>query len=258
MDHVEGVTLYHVNRVKKALRDGKFSFGTWVSESRQPSIMRRVAEAGYDHVYIDMEHTSYSFETVADFCELARAHNLIPIVRPSELTRACTLRLLEIGALGLMFHDVDDRAEVDQILEWTGKSKAAMRSDSSKGSPMDAILIVMQIETLKGLENVDSIMDGGGFDLVEIGRGDLASEFGFAGQRQHPKVEAAIDKIVAACNRNKIAVGVTCQNAADVEDMYRRGVRALTYGTDYLFIRDGMRHGLETLKKAAAGAVRAA
>lgn len=256
MDHVEGVTLGNSNRVKQALREGKYSFGTWVSESRQVSIMRRVADAGYDHVYIDMEHTSYSWETVADFCELARARNIVPIVRPSDLTRSATLRLLEVGAAGVMFHDVDDRAEVDQILEWTGKSKAALRSDSTKGSPMDAILVVVQIETLKGLENVESIMDGGGIDLVEIGRGDLASEFGFPGQRQHPKVTAAIDRIIAACNRNKIAVGVTCQNAADVEDMFRRGVRCLTYGIDYSFIRDGLKQGIEALQRSAPGVTR--
>lgn len=256
MDHVEGVTLGDLNRVKKALRAGKYSFGTWVSESRQPSIMRRVADAGFDHVYIDMEHTSYSWETIADFCELARAKNIVPIIRPSELTRAATLRLLEIGAAGVMFHDVDDRAEVDEILDWTGKSKAAMRSDSSKGSPMDAILTVIQIETLKGLENVESIMAGGGIDMVEIGRGDLASEFGFPGQRQHPKVIDAIERIIAACNRNNIAVGVTCMNEADVEDMFKRGVRALTYGIDYHFIREGMKQGLETLKRNAPGVAR--
>jgi 4-hydroxy-2-oxoheptanedioate aldolase len=218
-------------------------------ESRQPSIIRRVADAGYDHVFIDMEHTCFSFETVADFCEMARARDIVPIVRPSELTRSSTLRLLEIGALGVMFHDVDDREEVDTILDWTVRSKSAVRSDASKGLPEDALLIVIQIETAKGLEAVDTILEGGGVDMVEIGRGDLASDLGHHGQREHPEVQKAIDRIVAACTRKGIAVGVTCQHAADVHDMVRRGVRCLTYAGDVWFLRDGLRLGIETLKQ---------
>jgi len=249
MDHVEGGSLYHPNRVKKALAAGGYSFGTWVLESRQPTIMRRVAEAGYDHVFIDMESSPFSWETIADFCELARAHGIVPIVRPAELTRASTLRLLEIGASGVMFHDVDDRDEVDRIREWIDHSKAVRRSDAAKGVAQDAILVAIQIETAKGLAAVDSIMTGGGIDLVEIGRGDLASELGFPGQREHPQVQQAIDRIVAACKRNGIAVGVTCAHDRDVEDMVRRGVRCLSYGADGWFLREGLRQGIEALRQ---------
>jgi 4-hydroxy-2-oxoheptanedioate aldolase len=218
--------------------------------------VRRVAEAGYDHVFIDMEGSAFSWQTITDFCEMARASNIVPIVRPAELTRASTLRLLEIGASGVMFHDVDDRDEVEEIREWVGKSKAVRRSDVSKGTPQDAILVVIQIETAKGLEAVDKIMTGGGVDLVEIGRGDLASELGYPGQREHPQVQQAIDHIVAACTRNRIAVGVTCAHDGDVEDMVRRGVRCLSYGADGWFIRAGLRQGFETLKRCAPGVLR--
>src|SRR4051812_29734254 len=110
------------NRLKSRLRDGGCAFGTWIMDARHQAIVRQIAEAGFDFVYLEMEHSCLSWETIGDFCEMARGIGIAPIVRPAELTRESTLRLLEIGALGVMFHDVDDRREVEQVRDWMLRS----------------------------------------------------------------------------------------------------------------------------------------
>ena len=251
MDHVEGGSVYRRNNMKARLSSGNLSYGTWVTDCRQPSIMRRVADAGYDHVVIDMEHSSFSWETITDHCEMARAVGLVPIVRPAELTRASTLRLLELGAMGVMFHDVDDRAEVDELRDWVLNSKVAQRSASDKGQPGDGLVIAIQVETMRGLAAVEEMVAGGTVDMVEIGRGDLASEMGFPSQRGRPEILSAIDRIVAACEANNVAAGVTCLSPEDVKAMYERGVRCLTYSADAFMISDGLKAGVEALRQFA-------
>lgn len=234
------------NRAKAKLVQGGYAFGTWIIDSRHQAVVRQIAEAGFDFVYLDMEHSGLSWETIADFCEMARAHGIAPIVRPAELTRPGTLRLLEIGAMGVMFHDVDDRAEVEEIRDWIMGSKSLLRQDKARQAASD-VAVVIQIETAKGLEAVDQIMAGGGIDIVEIGRGDLATDLGFPAQRDHPRVKAAIDRIVEACNRNAVAVGVTCFSREDIEDMVRRGVRCLAYSGDRYILDKVYREAHSTL-----------
>ena len=219
------------NLAKAKLVQGGYAFGTWIIDSRHQAVVRQVADAGFDFVYLEMEHSSLSWETIGDFCEMSRALDMAPIVRPAELTRPGTLRLLEIGAMGVMFHDVDDRAEVDEIRGWIMGSKSMLRPDKARQGAND-VAVVIQIETLKGLESVEQILDGGGVDIVEIGRGDLATEMGLPAQRHHPEVNAAIDRIVKACGRNGVAAAVTCFSREDVQDMVRRGVRCISYSAD--------------------------
>src|SRR5262245_37936358 len=105
------------NRLKQRLADDGRAFGTWIMDARHQAIVRQIASAGFDFVVLEMEHASLSWETIGDFCEMARASGITPVVRPAELTRESTLRLLEIGAMGVMFHDVDDRDEVETLRE---------------------------------------------------------------------------------------------------------------------------------------------
>lgn len=219
------------NRLKQRLAAGGRAFGTWIMDARHPSIVRQIAVAGFDFVVLEMEHSSLSWETIGDFCEMARASGITPIVRPAELTRESTLRLLEIGAMGVMFHDVDDREEVETARDWILRSKSMQRPDKARQSA-DGVALVIQVETVKGYERVESIVSAGGIDVVEIGRGDLATEMGYPGQRSHPRVTEAIDRIVAVCDRHGVAAGVTCLGREDVRDIAHRGVRCLSYSTD--------------------------
>src|SRR5262245_11433581 len=100
------------NRLKQRLDDDGRAFGTCTMDARHQAIVRQIASAGFDFVVLEMEHSSLPWETIGDFCEMARASGITPVARPAELTRESTLRLLEIGAMGVMFHDVDDRDEV--------------------------------------------------------------------------------------------------------------------------------------------------
>lgn len=68
--------------VKRALLNGEVQIGTWVTVLRTPQIAQTLATAGFDFMYIDMEHSILSIETVGGLCFAALAAGLVPIVRP--------------------------------------------------------------------------------------------------------------------------------------------------------------------------------
>jgi 4-hydroxy-2-oxoheptanedioate aldolase len=56
----------------------------------------------------------------------------------------------------------------------------------------EEICLLVQIETQKGLDNLDEIAALDGIDGVFIGPADLSASLGHAGNVRHPDVEAAI------------------------------------------------------------------
>jgi 2-keto-3-deoxy-L-rhamnonate aldolase RhmA len=238
------------NRVKAKLKAGGFAFGTGVALTRTPALMRLIAGAGYDFVFIDMEHSSFSFETINDMCDMARSVGLAPIVRPYSHDPALGNRILDIGAMGLMYFDVDSREQVDGFVRAMRFPPAGARQNS-RGSAFDYLpirgresyrfvdentMLVIQLETLEAIENIDRILEGGGVDVVEIGRSDLSIVLGVAGQREHPRVLEVVDRAIAACRRHNVAAGCGSDSLEDAQSMIGRGVRYLFYGTNDLSI----------------------
>ena len=70
------------NPVKKLLSEGIPTFGTWITLCPHPRIVKILSAAGFEFVIIEMEHTDFSFETVARLAMLAREAGVVPIVRP--------------------------------------------------------------------------------------------------------------------------------------------------------------------------------
>ena len=260
------------NRVKKQLAAGGFAFGTGIAMIRTPAIMRLIAGAGYDFVFIDMEHSSFSFETINDMCDMARGVGLVPVVRPYSHDPALGNRILDIGAMGLMYFDVERREQVDAFLHAMHFPPTGARQNS-RGAAFDYqpirgaesyrfvdenTMLVVQLETLEAHENIDSILKGGGIDVAEIGRSDLSIALGVPGQREHPKVLEAVDKAIAACKRHNVTPGCGSDSLEDAQNMIKRGMRYVFYGTNDLNILGKVyRQGHEQLTAFAAAQVAA-
>src|SRR5438132_815406 len=84
-----------VNPMKASLAAGQVQVGTWLNLVRNPAILTLLKSAGLDYARLDMEHSSPSIETVADFAVLARALNFPLVVRPPEGSREHRRRLID-------------------------------------------------------------------------------------------------------------------------------------------------------------------
>ena len=105
-----------INNVKHALNSGKVQIGTWITTLRTPQIAQMFATAGFDFIYIDMEHSAFSIETVGDLCYAALAANLVPIVRPPAKEPHLLSRPLDAGAMGLLIPHVDTKEEAEAVI----------------------------------------------------------------------------------------------------------------------------------------------
>jgi 2-keto-3-deoxy-L-rhamnonate aldolase RhmA len=110
------------------------------------------------------------------------------------------------------------------------------------------LLLIMQIETLAGLEHLDEILSVPGLDVAFIGPYDLSTSMGIPGELNHPRMVRAIDAFLQGCKRHGVAAGNFVTTVEDATIWLRRGMQFLVYGADFMLLMERSRQVLAALR----------
>jgi 2-dehydro-3-deoxyglucarate aldolase/4-hydroxy-2-oxoheptanedioate aldolase len=251
------------NKVKRALSAGGVALGTMVFEFNTTGIARVAAEAGADFVMFDMEHTGWSVETIRMLLATARAAEVVPMVRVPATQYHFLARVLDMGAMGLMVPMVESEEQARQIVQFAkyppqgrrgtafgiahddyqdGDSVAKMRSANQEQ------LLIAQIETVAGLENLDKIAAVEGIDVLWIGHNDLSTSMGIPGEFTHPRYLAAVQRVLDACQRHGKAPGFMASSVEQGRALLSQGFRCLAYWGDLWIYKYALSQGIGGLR----------
>ena len=102
----------------------------------------------------------------------------------------------------------------------------------------DATSLVVMMETAAALENVADIIATEGVDMLLVGSNDLCAEMGIPGQFDHPRLEDAFERSIAAARKVGKHVGIGGLAARDdlMAKFVRMGARYVSTGTDLAFL----------------------
>ena len=243
------------NRMKKLLREGKVVIGTMVTEVRSPSIAQMLSTAGFDCMFVDSEHSSFSIETVADLILAAKAADIVSVVRvPSRKEHHLMSRPLDAGAQGLLIPRVETKEEVREIIRATkyyplgerGMSLRRAPHDFAKGdapqlmkSANEETLIVIQIESKLAVESIDQLISIEGVDVTLIGPNDLSQSLGIPGQMEKPEFIESIRRVIKACEKRGIISGIHVGSTEGARKWIEEGMKLILVSTDVGMIVDG-------------------
>lgn len=249
--------------MKAKLKRGETVWGTFVYEYGSAAVPRIMQAAGWDYILIDTEHASFGIETVSSLLHVSSAVGLPALVRVPETQRSLLSRPLDAGALGLMIPRVESRAQAEAIVRYTkyppagdrgailGNAHTDYRMVDGKRFMRQAnaeTLLIMQIETQAGLDQMDQILSVPGLDVALIGPFDLSTSLGIPGEVNHPRMLQAIDAFLASCARHGVVPGNFVTTVADGQAWLRRGMRFLIYSADFFMILERSREVLATLR----------
>ena len=249
--------------MKAKLSKGEAVWGTFVFEYGSPSAPRILKEAGWDYILIDSEHASFGIETIGTLLQMSSVIGLPALVRVPETERSLLSRPLDAGALGLMIPRVESRAQAEAIVRYTkyppvgdrgvilGAANTDYRMVNGKQYLRQAnaeTLLIMQIETLTGMEHLDEILSVPGLDVALIGPFDLSTSMGIPGEVNHPRMQSAIGEFLKGCKRHGVVPGNFVTTVEDGQAWLRRGMRFLIYGVDFLFVIERSRQVLSHLR----------
>ncbi len=239
------------NRVKEKLARGEVVASMTVRLVRGIEIARIAATAGFNSLYVDMEHASFSFDTTGQICMAALAAGITPFVRVPGVAEV--QRVLDGGALGVIAPHVRSAAEARDYVRAAkfpplGERSAAgplphLHYRSFPAAAADAALnaattLMVQFESDEAIARADEIAAVDGVDMVMIGSNDLLADWGLAGQYEHPRLREAYAATIAACRKHGKHVGVGGLSARPqlAGEFVRLGARYVSTGTDLGFL----------------------
>jgi 4-hydroxy-2-oxoheptanedioate aldolase len=261
------------NKTKAKLKAGEVVFG---SEMMFPSadVVEILGYAGLDFVYMDTEHSATTHESLTHMIRAAEISGTTPLVRiPENLSGqypGCIMRILDIGAMGVIVPHVDTKEEaqavVDSVKYYPQGKRGANSISRQTGygllmSPGEYVkeanqetMVVIMIESGEGVKNLPDILSVKGIDVVQIGSSDLAQSLGYTGRLKEPVVLNAIDRIIAETRRAGVAVGVgaLANFEEKIKDFLDAGVQFVNITTNKL-ITSGVKQWREWLVSARQG-----
>jgi 2-dehydro-3-deoxyglucarate aldolase/4-hydroxy-2-oxoheptanedioate aldolase len=252
------------NTVKRTLRAGGVALGTMVFEFSSSGIGRIVASGGAEFVVYDMEHTGWGLDTIRNLIATTRVAELVPIVRVPATQYHFLARSLDVGAMGLMVPMVESAEQAQLIVQSTRYPPAGRRGaafgvahDDYEGGDVAAkmrsaneeILLIAQVETAAGVENVEAIAAVDGIDVLWIGQFDLVNSLGIPGQFTHPRLVSAVERVLAACRRYNKVAAVLVMSVEEGRAILAQGFRCLAYGGDIWLYQAALRQGISALRE---------
>jgi 4-hydroxy-2-oxoheptanedioate aldolase len=239
------------NHAKEKLARGELVASMTVRLVAGIEIARIAKTAGFDSLYVDMEHSRFSLETTGQICMAALAAGITPLVRVPGVAEVS--RVLDGGALGVIAPHIRSAAEAQ---DYVTAAKLPPLGERSAAGPLPhlhyrsfpaaetdaalnaATLLVVQFESDQAIAKADEIVAVDGVDMVLIGTNDLLADWGLTGQYDHPRVREAYAATIAACRRHGKHVGVGgLASRPDLAAGYvRMGARYVSTGTDLGFL----------------------
>lgn len=237
------------NRLVRLLQTGGTAFCMPVRFSRLNQVARMAQAAGFDAIYLDMEHSTISTEQVSQLALAADSEGVAPLVRVPSHDGPSIVRVLEGGCTGVIVPHVHTAAQAQAVASVMRFRPVGQRAMAGASAPLhyvrlsagaggaklntDTLLIVM-IESIEGVANADAIAAVPGVDLLLIGTGDLSDELGVHGQAEDPRIFAAFEKVGAACQRHGCWLGVAGMKGDTpvLAKLHKLGARFLSVRTD--------------------------
>ena len=256
-----------VNKTRERLSQGETVFGCGLQCYRSAEIPRTFAAAGFDYVFIDMEHGAYNLETVQDMIASSNIAGITPIVRVGEVAYSLVARLLDSGAQGIILPRVEDPRVLEEALSWmrfppVGKRgygvNPTMIDYESRGFPEIIehqnrnTLAVCQFETRLAMERAGELLAVKGLDIVMVGPADLSIALGIPGQFDNPLLISTVDRLIEQCNRHGVIPGIQTRTVAMSKFWVERGMRFVGTAAEHALLLEKSKEAVAQLRSVRA------
>ncbi|MEP7273767.1 MAG: aldolase/citrate lyase family protein [Acidobacteriota bacterium] len=254
-----------INPVKKRLSEGFPVIGATLT-TPGIEIAARVAGLGFDFLWVEMEHSPITLETLRTIVLATRGLPALPFARVPINEFWTAKRVLDQGVAGVMF-PFTSTPELAQQAVAACRYPPLGRRGSGAGLttftwPGDAeyydcadrnVLVVAIVEEARALDRIDEIAATDGVDVIFVGTSDLSFSLDLRGQQDHPLLQEAIEKVVAACKRYGKFAGRPAASAEAVACFQEQGFQFFQGPTEIGLLTRGAKNLLEPLRGSSAG-----
>ena len=250
------------NKIKHALREGGAAFGTGLTGPVDLPTLRVLAGEGVEWLFFDLEHGSLEIGDLLDAVQIADMLGMCSVLRIPDLSYQWVARSLDTGALSVMIPRVETREQAELAVQWAKFPPVGRRGMGSPSylsyAPVPVAegieisnretMVVLQIETKAGADNVESIASVPGVDVLFLGPLDMSISLDRAGDVTHEEEHAIFHEVCGVARDHGLGVGIVC-SAGQSRFYYDMGVRMFSMGTALTYLRAGVRAAVTEFQK---------
>ncbi|HUV07938.1 MAG TPA: aldolase/citrate lyase family protein [Spirochaetia bacterium] len=249
------------NKVKEKIVKGVPTFGSWIMIGHLASA-EILAQAGFDWITVDMEHTAIDYNTLQVLLAGIRSHGAEGFVRIEDNNPVVIKRVLDCGANGIIVPLVNTREEAERAVQAAryppeGFRGVSLGRASGYGDNFDdyfhsanrEIVVIAQIEHYIAVENIESIVSVEGLDGVFLGPYDLSGSMNIVAQFDHPKMKDARRKVKEATLKAGKALGFheVRPEADGVKALLEEGFNFIACSIDTLFLSSASKRLMQSI-----------
>ena len=242
--------------------------GTYLAEFATPGIGEILGAVGCEFVFVDMEHSGFSFQTCGQVLRNLHGAGLASMLRVPSKAPHHLQRAADIGAQGVIVPMVSTAQEARDCIAALKYAPAGQRGvalgiahdDYRKRSVRDALRdanrktgFVALIETAEGVANCEEIVAVPGVDAIWIGHLDLSVSLGIAGEFDNPVFVDAVARIMTAAAQADVPVGRLVGSAREAAACYREGCRLICYLGDVWLLQKALGDGIAEIRSHISG-----
>jgi 2-keto-3-deoxy-L-rhamnonate aldolase RhmA len=249
------------NRLKQDLAAGKVCLGATITIN-SPAVAEIMSHIGLDWLWFETEHSSLTLDNVLTMLQATNGADVSTVIRVPWNDKTMIKRALDLGPDGIIVPLVKTREEAEAAVRamkyppWGDRGAGLARAQCyglHMGEYMETanneVMTIPMIEHIQAVENIDEILKVKGLDSVMVGALDLSGSMGMLGQTGDPKVEGAVQKVLASCKKAKVPCGIITVAPEQANERIKQGFTNIIIGIDVLLLHSAARGAMAQIVK---------
>lgn len=232
--------------LKMDLRDGKIALGTWITINH-PDVVDALSDLRFDWLCFDLEHAPIEPSDLESLLMPLRGNSPTPVARLPWNDQVVIKKVLDMGIKGLIVPLINTRQDAENFVRYSLYPPRGVRGvgprrcirygemgflEYYRDFESEELVLLVQIETQRALENLDEIASTQGLDGLFIGPLDLTVNLGIPMQYGDQKFVEAKKKVLKACERHDVAPGIYAPTSRAAEQAIDEGFRLVAISSD--------------------------
>lgn len=255
------------SNLKSRLAGGDPLYGIFLL-SDSPTIAEIAALSGYDYAVVDMEHGPSDIPRALSLLRSLSAASTPGVLRLPDTTAAAAKKALDLGPAGIMFPMIDSAAAAEEAVSFCrypprgvrGAAHTVVRAsaygidDGYLSRIEDDLLIMCQVESAKGVENIEEIANVEGVDCIQMGPLDLSASMGYLWDPGNRKVRALMKeaemRVLGVTKKKGVYLGGFAMPHDKPEDLKMRGYHMVAGAVDIGMFRKAAVEDVKRFREA--------
>ncbi|GIW08495.1 MAG: 2,4-dihydroxyhept-2-ene-1,7-dioic acid aldolase [Dehalococcoidia bacterium] len=253
--------------LKQKLQSRQPTFGSWIV-SYDVTVAETMAYAGFDWLIFDLEHAPISLERLEAMLMVFKGLDCVPIVRVPWNDITSTKVVLDIGAEAIMLPMINSREEAERAVRLCKfpprgvrginprRANAQGEGDRYLLDANERVMVIVQIEHIDAVEHAEEILTTPGVDVALIGRADLTGSMGLAPDWRNPRVEEAVEHVLATAVRLGIPAALHAADEREAAYWIERGAAMIWTSGDLAYLQSAAVASVRRFRELTAGVAR--